>query len=336
MSATRVQFDTLAGVGSVSFAPLTEWQQRRLYVTLGGGLTAFEGGQWAAQVNGNMSLLSGRIGGSPFRAELVGTGLGTYHSSQYRTGSGRGEARLHASGRHLGVWAGAAGAVGGGSADTALTTGLGPTFGLWGRYGSANAVVTLHALRIEGWWFPEVNGRISTSVGPIDVLAYAGWRRGTEASGLVASSWGGASGAVWLTGNVALVLSGGSYPIDLFQGLPAGRYLAAGIRLASRRPAVFSIKPVGRPVYTRSDGEGLVSFAVPGAVRVEIVGDWNGWQRLPMERRRDERWAVRLELAPGVYRFNLIVDGDRWIVPDGVAGLDDGFGGRSGILIVPE
>jgi hypothetical protein len=39
-------------------------------------------------------------------------------------------------------------------------------------------------------------------------------------------------------------------------------------------------------------------------------------------------------LPPGVYRFNLIVDGERWIVPEGVTAVDDGYGGKTCLLVV--
>jgi hypothetical protein len=67
---------------------------------------------------------------------------------------------------------------------------------------------------------------------------------------------------------------------------------------------------------------------------VEIAGDWNGWQPAPISRDGSGRWMVPAHLEPGVYRFNLRVDGARWIVPEGVAQIEDGFGDRVGLLII--
>ena len=67
---------------------------------------------------------------------------------------------------------------------------------------------------------------------------------------------------------------------------------------------------------------------------MEIAGDWTGWERVPLTRDDSGRWIVPATLAPGVYRFNLRVDGERWIVPDSVAEIDDGYGGRVGLLII--
>jgi hypothetical protein len=66
-----------------------------------------------------------------------------------------------------------------------------------------------------------------------------------------------------------------------------------------------------------------------------VAGDWTAWRPVPLEQALDGRWILRLQLAAGIYRFNLIVDGERWIVPAGFATVDDGFGGKAGVLVIP-
>jgi hypothetical protein len=78
-----------------------------------------------------------------------------------------------------------------------------------------------------------------------------------------------------------------------------------------------------------------VGFRVEDVSRVEVAGDWNGWVAEPLVR-SGGRWVMPAPLAPGVYRFNLRVDGERWIVPEEVPSIDDGFGGRVGLLIISE
>ena len=41
-----------------------------------------------------------------------------------------------------------------------------------------------------------------------------------------------------------------------------------------------------------------------------------------------------LTLKPGLYHFNLLVDGTEWVVPNGVATVNDGLGGLVGVLVV--
>ena len=55
---------------------------------------------------------------------------------------------------------------------------------------------------------------------------------------------------------------------------------------------------------------------------------------MPLSQDATGRWIVPVGLAPGVYRFNLRADGERWIVPEGVPQIDDGYGGRVGLLII--
>jgi hypothetical protein len=69
---------------------------------------------------------------------------------------------------------------------------------------------------------------------------------------------------------------------------------------------------------------------------VEIAGDWNDWQLEPLVRDASGDWPVPPGLGPGVYRFNLRVDGERWIVPEGVPEVEGGYGDRVGLLIISE
>jgi hypothetical protein len=49
----------------------------------------------------------------------------------------------------------------------------------------------------------------------------------------------------------------------------------------------------------------------------------------------DSTWVAERALEPGVYRYAFIVDGS-WFVPDGVRGVvDDGFGQKNLVLVVP-
>jgi hypothetical protein len=61
---------------------------------------------------------------------------------------------------------------------------------------------------------------------------------------------------------------------------------------------------------------------------VERVG------QCPLTARPDGRWETVVRLVPGAYRFSLVVDGERWTVPEGVPSMSDDFGGRVGLLIV--
>lgn len=335
LGGSRVEFDNSTTLSAASVAPFIEWAGGIVYASLWSSLAAFDESEWGVQGRGDISLLSPRLAPtSLLRVEFLGTLSGTYHSSEYRTAATRGEARLHVAGRRAGLWVGGVGGTGWTSDTGGVATSIGPTLGVWGRETDWAVAAVFTPLRIEGFWFPELDARVSATIGPADVLGFAGWRDGAGASGVGSSAWGGISASLWFAERAALVLAGGNYPSDLLQGLPSGRFVSAAIRVTNRRATTWTYRPSGRPIYDRERDGGTLRFSVPGAGRVQVVGDWTGWEPVPLLRASDGGWVLGVELAPGVYRFNLIVDGDRWIVPEGVIAVDDGFGGQAGLLIV--
>ena len=322
--------DTTRRIASASVAPLIEWNRRSFYATLSGALAAFEASQWTSQGHGDVSWLFVPARSLPLvRGEVVGSADGSVHSSGYRTAGTRGELRLHVAGGSTGLWVGATAGTGWTSSSSGITTAAGPTAGVWGRHGSWTATAVWTPFRLSGAWFQQAEGRVTTSLGPVDASAYVGWRGAPDRS-----SWGGGSITFWVSRQAAVVVSGGSYAFDVLQALPRGRYLSAGLRLSRGRPSVWA-GSTARPLYTHVAGQAELRFSVVGATRVDLVADWTKWQPVPLERMPDGRWALRVDLTSGVHRFNLIVDGNRWIVPEGVTAVDDGFGGRSGLLVVP-
>lgn len=336
VAGNSVGYDTAGRVTSASFSPLLEWDQRALYATVSGALAAFEAGQWTSQGHGDLSLLFAPVRSFRLmRAELVGSADGSVHSSGYRTAGTRGELRLHVAGRSSGVWIGATAATGWTSAAAGISTALGPTAGAWARRGAWNATAAWSPYRLRGAWYQQLEGRVTGSFGPVELTGYAGWRGAPASSGLGNAGWGGGTATVWVGRDVAVVVGGGSYASDLLQALPRGRYVSAGIRLSRHRPSVWAGSTAPRALYAAEGGAAALRFRVPKASRVAVVGDWTGWQAVALERAPDGMWVLEVRLPRGVHRFNLVVDGKRWIVPEEVAAVDDGFGGKIGLLVVP-
>jgi AMP-activated protein kinase-like protein len=336
LAGNTIGYDTTGRIASASIAPLVEWNQPTVYATLSGALAAFEGGQWTSQGHGDISyLFTPMPPARGVRTELVGSADGSAHSSGYRTASTRGEFRIHLTGRSIGLWIGGTAATGWTTASSGVATAFGPTAAAWGRSGDWSATIIWDPFRLQGGWYPQVEGRVATSIGSVDLQGSAGWRQAPTGSGVSNVAWGGGSTAVWFTPRTALVLSAGSYPSDLLQTLPRGRYMSVAIRLARHRPAQVTTPSVGRTLYTPAQGEGELRFNIPGASRVDIVGDWTKWSPVPLIRSADGRWSLAVKLAPGVHRFNLVVDGNRWIAPDEVGSVDDGFGGKISLIVVP-
>ena len=77
------------------------------------------------------------------------------------------------------------------------------------------------------------------------------------------------------------------------------------------------------------------SLQAPDADSVAVVGDFTRWEPAEMRRGSSGRWSLVQLLAPGVYRYAFQVDGV-WHVPEGAAGqVDDGFGQKNLMVVVP-
>ena len=149
---------------------------------------------------------------------------------------------------------------------------------------------------------------------------------------------------------LALVASGGTYPVDPTQGFPGGRFLSVTVRfLTSERgesgphiPSVV-VEPVTPEPVTgvesfeadrQTAGTVVLRVRAPAADTVEITGDFTGWSPVRLEQASDGVWAGSFSLGPGQYQMNLRVNGGSWLVPPGLLSLKDEFGGSVGLLVV--
>ena len=55
--------------------------------------------------------------------------------------------------------------------------------------------------------------------------------------------------------------------------------------------------------------------AAPHAISVELAGDFNHWQPLPMQRSVDGWWLAQVELGHGHHQYRFLVDGKRMLDP---------------------
>ncbi len=172
------------------------------------------------------------------------------------------------------------------------------------RAGSSRSLVTA-ALRV--WDTPlggtETTGSISVAVplgGPNWFARLVGGR--TDPDPLVRSEPGGQGGLVI---GRRLVRFGprGATPVVALQPAPSGV------------AALFRVEDVA-------------------AQRVEVLGDFSGWD--PQAMVRDGRvWVLEIPLATGTYHFGFLVDGD-WFVPEGAPGqVSDDWGQMNATIVVP-
>lgn len=338
VGGSRVRYDSLQVLNSPSLSGLLEWRGSDVLGRLSAGVTGFQDAGWTVQAGGDASAWFAPIDGVPLHVEFAGAANASRHSSGFDTYLARGDVRAHWIAGTVGGWIGLGAASSRNASDTGGTSALVPGVGAWGRHRAARATVGYQSPSAFGQRFHELSSSLSVSSERVDLTGFAGWRAAAGNPAIAEESWAGATAAVWLLPNAALVLSGGRYGPDVLQGLPGGSFVGIGFRLTSRRIRPLPDMATRAPLFFSSEraATGSIGFRVEGARSVEVAGDWNDWTPEPLQRDGDGRWTLPAGLEPGIYRFNLRVDGMRWIVPDGVPATDDGFGGEVGILIVRE
>lgn len=96
-------------------------------------------------------------------------------------------------------------------------------------------------------------------------------------------------------------------------------------------------RPAAPAIRVPAVSEGWAVFRLPRADHAQppmVLGDFSDWQPVAMT---DENgaWVARVRVAPGAYHYAYRTADGQVVVPEGVPTVDDGFGGRSAVLVVP-
>ena len=317
-----------------------------------GTLSQFAGGGWSAQGVVSASLFTPRSRG--FFGELTGSAGGSTHQDATRTGEALANARIHfarsASGAFVG---GEGGTTWDGSGWRRVLLG---EIGAWADFQAGTALLRVSPASVDDS-AKYVDGQLSLTWTRerLDVSALAATRWGSRLPFDPAGTrtWASVAVTAWATPVFGIVGAGGTYPVDPTQGFPGGRFISLGIRLASGRrnalnastspgietarievPGTASAAADVFRAEARPQGVVLLMVHAPSAGRVEINGDFSGWTPVDLERTSEGWWTRALPIAPGKYEMNLRVDGGSWIVPPGLLGMKDEFGGSVGLLVV--
>jgi hypothetical protein len=126
-----------------------------------------------------------------------------------------------------------------------------------------------------------------------------------------------------------------SYPSNRVTGTFGGSFASIGLSFRGlHRLDTEDDAPVVRGVPAPTAGVKRLAIRAADAHRVEIAGDWNSWTPVAATPAADGTWYSDVRLQPGEHRYAFRIDGKRWMVPEGVASVDDGFGGRSALVTV--
>lgn len=325
--------------GSAVLSPAVRFTATKLLAEASGSEASLPGSVWSSQARASVW---GVVADLTDRLHLTGevTLAGTTLSSGGSTAAAHGVGEL--------LWSSARWGLGlGAGPSTGLITGVLPVTALhtraraWWRPADSTAVrdvqVIFEPTRFPDGWFTDAGAGATFGRGQAVVSVWVAGRF-TATSGSKAA--GSALVQLYVKPRVSIELGGGSYLNDPYQDLPRAGFVTLGVRLhsAPRYPPVPPPLPAAAapgPLTPATLGDSqVVRFRMPGARAVAIAGDWNAWQPVSLQSLGTDVWAGALHLTPGVYHFNLVVDGSDWVVPNGVATIPDGMGGIVAVLIV--
>jgi hypothetical protein len=171
---------------------------------------------------------------------------------------------------------------------------------------------------------------ISASIANSRVMVAANVGRRDRAA--QSTTHGSATLGLGVTPTLMLMVSAGNYPSNPMLGTAAGKFVNAGLSMRLGRSTGSLPSPSNAlPLLT---GKTRVAIRATDARHVELAGDFNQWQPIATTRADNGVWYVDLNLPPGEYRYAFRIDGKEWRVPEGVAAVDDEFGGKSAWLKV--
>ncbi|MCS7089141.1 MAG: glycogen-binding domain-containing protein [Verrucomicrobiota bacterium] len=111
--------------------------------------------------------------------------------------------------------------------------------------------------------------------------------------------------------------------------------------MARKRSASVESSSVGgaSPLPATPTGQGIPQtfrFTAPEAVSVLLVGDFTHWQRSPIPMRRGAGgvWEVTVALAPGIYHYRFLVDGEWRDDPECTLRVPNPYGSQNNVRFV--
>jgi len=314
---------------------------------------------WSSQGEIDASVFTPSIG--PIAGELAASAGGAATSGLPSTRQALGVVRAHLMGTRIGAWGG----VGGGGAwDGAAWRAVRQReVGGWVRASGLTALASVIPTTVDDTLrYTDATASLRLVVDRLELGASVGGRTGRLLPAYAKEgAWGSGSATMWFLDWAAVTGSVGTYPIDLMQGFPGGRYVTLALRIGSRPTREPSSVSAAAPHAGESslgkaaagapdaasragvlnftlgtDAAGSRTFRVraPRAQRVEVTGDFSGWLPVPLARNSDGWWTAPARLAPGTQQIAVRIDGGAWLVPPGLQALADEFGGVVGLLMV--
>ena len=353
VGAIRLTRDDFADTDGVNIAALwSRWNERVSLIASGAATRASDGRSTGIALgSASYAVPLRRV-----RLEAGGTATVLGTSDLQPSSSWLGFSRAHVVGETGGVWVGG----GGGRVRTERRSYGAATgdLGAWLRRGEHRLSFTVAPVRtstITTFVFDdETVLRLREPVGYTDLTlaAHGGWGAfELDAAAVVRDGWKGfvasastasVSGAWWVTPHVGVAAAAGRQLSDPMRGTVHARYATIAVRFSverhrsERRPSAPRVAVGEASLVVEPGGDGTATIRVhsPGARRVEIMGDMTAWEPKELDRRSD-RWEGRLTLTSGPHHVLVRIDGGPWMPPSNLPRIDDEYGGRVGLIVVP-
>ncbi|CAN5225590.1 hypothetical protein BH09GEM1_BH09GEM1_36230 [soil metagenome] len=143
------------------------------------------------------------------------------------------------------------------------------------------------------------------------------------------------SAAYWTGGTIAVVLTAARQLPDYVRGGDAVDAVRIGVRFGQASPtATRSAHRVALVQLTGPADTRTVRIHVIDARTVEIMGDFTNWESRAMTR-NGATFESTMRVSSGTHRLMVRIDGGEWRPPANTPTVDDDFGGRVGLLVVP-
>ena len=348
--ALNMQYADSIDSNALAVTPAFWAQSKQSAFGASGTFSQFTGGGWSMQGSADGSLFTKKIG--LLLGEIEGTGGGSTHNDGARTAQLLAIARAHIAGDNQGAWiGGGAGSTWDGSTWRSVRQGEAAA---WGRFGNASAFVSATPTVVDdSIKYTDAQLSASLNLPRVELDATGGFRSGSRLPvlGGTAKSWGNVSVTGWIASRLAIVASAGTYPVDLTQGFPGGRFASLSLRLGTRRNppraepisdlissgGVSSRSRAGVTSFeTRVVSGGLreIRIQAPGVSSVELMGDFTNWKPISLRETGSGWWITALPIKTGIHEMNVRMNGGQWITPPGLPQKRDEFGSSVGVLVV--
>jgi hypothetical protein len=159
-------------------------------------------------------------------------------------------------------------------------------------------------------------------------------------AGTPSETWGRVTATMAVAPRLALVAAAGrDRSVTATRSAPS-HFMSLGVRVAPAALMRPTPPPHVRPtpnafrLEPSEPGRYRVIIHVTSARTVELSGDFDAWTPIGLEQTAPDMWQTTLALAPGTYRVNVRVNGDRWTAPPGLPATEDEFNGTVGLLVV--